>query len=793
MKGTLPIWIERLLGVDAAEAGEGTVWGLDHTWNWSPWATLLLLAACAGAILIVYLRDAGASGRGYALGLAGLRMAAVLVVLFMLAEFVLSRERTGLPYVVVLVDESASMGIADRYEDERARAALAKRVEAAGFRELTRLNIAKTLLLERDARLLSELEKDYKLRLYFLANSARGHPGEIDDLKSELIKLEPSGDSTRLGVGVRTVLNDLRGTPPTAIVLLSDGVTTEGETLAEAAQYAQRKNVPLYTIGLGSETPVRNLRLSDLLVDEVVFVDDVVNFEFKLTATGLEGRNVEVILREKDQTTPLAKVKATLGPDAEPRKVRLPYRPTQVGDFEYVVEALPLAEEDQAEDNRESRPVSVRKEQIRVLLVQSYPNYEYRYLKHMLQRDSTVKLNTVLQQADLEYATADEAALRVFPVRREELFAYDVLIFGDVDPAYLSSLVMENIAAFVEEKGGGAVFIAGPQFNPRAYENTPLARLFPIQLRSLGAPPPGQNLTESFAVQPTELGIASSHMQLGDTPEESAEVWKNLPGLYWLLDSSTLKPGARVLAEHPTRTGPDGKKAPIFVMQYVGAGKSLFHATDETWRWRYRVGDVLFARYWVQTIRYLSRSKLLGKDRSAELTAERREYIRGEPVRLRLRFVDDRVAPAEDDGVTVVLQRTGQANRQLKLRRSPTSRGVFEGTLSKPAEGRYHAYVASPPLEGGAPSVDFNVSAPPGEFKHVQMDSAELKRASKLSGGRFYTVAQAGQLLGDLPEGRQVPIETLEPLVLWNRSPLVLLFVGLLMTEWLLRKRKGLL
>ncbi len=80
-------------------------------------------------------------------------------------------------------------------------------------------------------------------------------------------------------------------------------------------------------------------------------------------------------------------------------------------------------------------------------------------------------------------------------------------------------------------------------------------------------------------------------------------------------------------------------------MHYVGSGKVIFHATDETWRWRFRVGDVFFARYWVQTIRYLSRSKLLGKDRSAELTVDRREYRRGEPVRVRVRFLDDRQAP----------------------------------------------------------------------------------------------------------------------------------------------------
>ncbi len=48
--------------------------------------------------------------------------------------------------------------------------------------------------------------------------------------------------------------------------------------------------MPLFTVGLGSEQPLRDLELADLLVDEVVFVDDVVNFEFKLTGRGLAGK-----------------------------------------------------------------------------------------------------------------------------------------------------------------------------------------------------------------------------------------------------------------------------------------------------------------------------------------------------------------------------------------------------------------------------------------------------------------------------------------------------------------------
>ncbi len=137
------------------------------------------------------------------------------------------------------------------------------------------------------------------------------------ELQSAVRSLEPTGASTRLGQGVRSILNDLRGTPPTAIVLLTDGINTEGEALSEAAALARRKGVPLFAVALGDEHPVRDLELSDLLVDEVVFVDDVVNFEFKLTGAGLAGRKVEVVLKDKNQAEPLARTTVTVGDDGQ--------------------------------------------------------------------------------------------------------------------------------------------------------------------------------------------------------------------------------------------------------------------------------------------------------------------------------------------------------------------------------------------------------------------------------------------------------------------------------------------
>ncbi|HTM55610.1 MAG TPA: VWA domain-containing protein [Pirellulales bacterium] len=790
MSGIVPIWLEKLLGIEPAGPGEGTLWSLENTWSWAPWFTLLFAIGAIGWVFYSYTsQGSGKRARGV---LVTLRLAAILLVMLMLAEFTLSLRRTGLPTVAILVDDSASMEIDDPYSDARLKELVASRIQRAGLEGNSRFNLAKALLLDDKTDLLSAIAKRYRLKMYLVSSAARAQSGSLAELQDALRAARALGEHSRLGAGLRQVLADLRGTPPAAVILLSDGVNTDGPSLADAANYARRKGVPLLTVGLGSEQKLIDLELSDVLVDEIVFADDVVDFQFKLTGHGLTRKSVAVTLREKGNPAVLAQLNVTID-DGKPQLLHLPFRPEKVGEFEYVLEAEPLGEETQTENNRQSRLVSVRKEQIKVLLVQAYPNYEFRYLKNMLERDNSIELKTVLQEADLEYAELDNTALRVFPVRREELFAYDVVVFGDVNPDYLSTSGLANLHDFVEKKGGGVAFISGPQFMPAAYRNTPIEPLFPIAIPHDASGGAGNESMDEFIVQPTELGLASPQMQLGDQPGETANLWRNLHPLHWAYSGATAKPTARVLAEHPMRLGSDGRAVPLFLMQYVGAGKVLFHATDETWLWRYRVGDVFFARYWVQAIRYLSRSKLLGQNHAVEISSDRREYRRGQAVRLRARFIDERVAPAADDGVTLVLEREGQPHRRVQLQRNPTNRGVFEATASEMVDGSYHVWLAEPAVEGNVPAADLVVIAPPGEMEHLQMDSGELKQAAETTHGKFYRVNDVGRLLTDLPPGHQVPIESLPPVPLWNRWWVLALFLGLVVSEWILRKQQGMI
>jgi len=791
---TVPSWIARLLGLDI-EPGEGTAWGIEQCWDLPAWATLLFLAFAVLFVTTFYAREGRRIARPYRLLLISMRLAAVLILMLMIAQITLSLKRTGLPYAAIIVDDSLSMTTVDHYAEKSRKAMLSHLAQVnKNDTTLSRWNLARTLLSEQDGAMLREIADGHKLRLYYLTGARPSEQRTIAKMVREMRLLTPTGESTCLGNGIRKVLDDLRGAAPSGIVLLTDGTNTEGASLAEGADYARRRGVPLFFIGLGNTEPACDVKLSDLLADDVVFVDDITYFECKLSATGFQGKKTTVTLREKDKPAVLAKAEVTIGPDGQSQTVRIPFRPTQVGQFEYVVEAAPLEGETQTENNHLSRVIQVRKEKIRVLLVQAYPNFEYRYLRNMLQRDETISLHTFLQEADREHAEQDASALRTFPLRREDLFTYDVVIFGDVNPALLSAATLQNLADFVDQpaKGGSLVLIAGPSFMPLAYRDTPLAGLFPFALDEQRRAAADRPLTEGFVVQPTDLGLANPAMQLGDTVEQTQEVWRSLAPLYWLFETPKLKPGVRVLAEHPTRLGPDGRRLPVFCLQYVGAGKVLFHATDETWRWRYRGGDEYFARYWVQMIRYLCRTKLTDAGRPVLLSADRREYGHGEPVRLRVRFADERLAPAEDDGVTVVVELSGHPTQRLTLQRTASGRGVFEGVLSQPAPGDYHAWIAAPTLAGQSPATDFTVTPPAGEFTQIRMEAAAMQQAAQETNGRFYTFDSANRVLRDFPPGRQVPIESLPPVPLWNKWPLLALFLTLVVAEWILRKRRGL-
>jgi hypothetical protein len=580
------------------------------------------------------------------------------------------------------------------------------------------------------------------------------------------------------------------------VLILTDGNTSEGMTLAEVATSSQQQRIPLFPVGIGRRDPPPDFALTDLLVDRVAFVDDLLTFDVAVSASGFKGKTVRLSLRREGESSELVSEPLVLPSDDHVTRVRLVYRPPQAGQIPFVVQASPLPGESRTDNNSLRIDVQVRDESIRVLLVQSVPSFEYRYLNSLMgrstarsdvSRDPVIELTTILQEADPEFAASEPIARTSVPWTRENLRQYDVVIWGDVNPAMISSSSLQHLFDYVSVDGRGLIFISGPLYGPRAWLNTPLEPLLPCSADDLSA---NWAEGETGALQLTAIGRLMPALQLATDPEENLRIWNGLPSVYWLTPIHRTRPGVRVLATCRPHGLQSETAFPAICLQYVGAGKVVFHAMDETYRWRFRQGETWFGRYWPQLIRFLGRSKLV-EDQSTVLSADQERYELGETVRIRAEFIDDRQAPADTEEAIALLQDDRGRQQRVSLIRHPANRGQFEASVEGLAVGDYRAWLAEPVPEGEPPACSFTILSGSRELQHLTMDERDLQLAAARSGGRFFPLEDTTRLMRELPAGKAVRVESLEPINVWNSWRIASLFVALLTSEWLLRRWLG--
>jgi hypothetical protein len=368
----------------------------------------------------------------------------------------------------------------------------------------------------------------------------------------------------------------------------------------------------------------------------------------------------------------------------------------------------------------------------------------------------------------------------------------------DTDPEFIGASALAHLREFVLERGRGVVFSSGPRYLPADYRDTPLADLMPIDWNRLSVPPADADISTATTVRLTPDALEEGVFQLGDTSEESKTAWRTLAPLYWLIQTDKRK-SAQVMVEAEDLKTDDGRPTPVILFQRAGRGMVLFHATDETWRWRFRVGDLYFARYWVQALRLLALAK--GSGRPVVVRVARDEFEVGKPVPLEVRFQDERFAPG-DGRVTVVIESDGRADQTVQLAPRRNLRNLYEATVAGLPEGKYLArLVGSFPSPSGDDDADgpapvtideFQVSALRAESTPLEADHEYLKAAANAGGGEFFHYSDAAKLFDRLPVGRLLPTEPLPPIGLWNKWFTLVVLLVLLVCEWVLRKRRGL-
>ncbi len=767
----------KLFGSDTGEGG--TISGSSIAFHPTlPPLVLGILFAFLILLTIAFYRRTPSDVKGSKIfGMALLRVLFFGLLLLLLLRPVLSvdmeaEKKRALP---ILVDTSASMGIADirESEDDLRRATTVLGTDSTNPRP-SRTDLVRAAFANSDLNLLPPLEKDLDVSFYRFDKDF----AEIPTGEEGLTTLEPTGPETALGNTLRGLLNRRRGEALAGIVLATDGVTTTGENARDAAQALREAGVPLYIYGPGV-TVASDLAIDGVEVPEASLAEDAVPVTVRVRARGMAGKSARVILTLGGVQA--ADKEVTFEEDGIV-EVPLAFLPKVAGDFKLEATVETSAPEVVADNNSWSRQLRVLDSQLRVLMIEQTPRWEFKYIQALLLREKRVDVDCLVFEADREVTRAPGSPfIEQFPQRREDLFGYDLILFGDVDPRSLQPAQIENLAAFVSEAGGALIVIAGKAYTPQAYRHSALENLFPVEIEPASIGGLANAASTPITLELTSAGLANPMLQLEDSAEASVARWKQMPPIYWTAPVVRAKPAAEVLLVD-SRASRDGKK-PIVALQRYGAGEVLFIGTENTWRWRKNVGDLYHTVFWSQVVQRMAGSRLLAGSRRTRLNADRQSYTTGDRITVFAKLQTDSYDPVREEAVRATLEDENGVRREVLLRGVPDQAGFFRAEFSAPGAGRYRLTVDNDP---GTP-LDLSVREPDQEMADPAMNEAALRELAEITGGRFFREDDLAILPAAITN-RTAKVTTQREIELWA-SPLSFILLMLLLTgEWVLRK-----
>lgn len=793
--------LDRWLGLDALSLADP-----EASLGWArplpAWAWGLVVLSAIGMAVWSYARLQGSPVARTLLAALRAMTLVTLAVLLAGPELTRTRERVEPDWVVVLVDRSASMTLRDvatpqgaSSRDEQLREALGRHASLFGA---------------------GGLAEGREVRYLGFADRARAidAPWSSSDPDAPAVVTLPDADGrpTQLRTAIDQALDLAQGRPLSGVIVMSDGRSPE-PLGGELVRRLRDRLVGVYAVPLGAAVPPRDLSVTSVDAPLEVFVDDLLPVSARVDLMGvedeaglaaaLEGVTVRLIDPSDLDADgePAVLDEAVLGADGRSpdAAVRLQARARSTGPLPWrvvVVDAPRHGEELVTTNNAAEIDTVVIDRPLRVLYVEAYPRWEFRYLKNLLLREASVEVSTFLLSADRAFAQEGDRPIARLPETREEFEDYDVIVLGDVPADVWGLERLERLRSHVAERGGGMLWIGGAASVPMAYAGSPLEDLLPMRDASAVSRSP---VNEAW-VRPTPLATSLSVMELRGTGGEALAL-AELPPLTWFQDVGELKPAAEVLARatgaEPNDTADAAPSWPAVMRMRFGAGQVLYVASDETWRWRLGRGELVFEQFWIQLVRLLARGSVEAFAEPTTLSLSSRRVDLGQSVVIELTSRDPAVLASDLSTYDAVVRDADDASRELTrltLRRQGSGAEARDAgrveyrALWRPRRpGSWRVTVSGPGAESDRLSEVLEVRPADAESRRTEADHAKLASLAEATGGAVVPPERLAELVELIPSRpRRTPFEVRESI--WDSWAAFMLVGGLLSLEWLGRK-----
>jgi hypothetical protein len=572
-----------------------------------------------------------------------------------------------------------------------------------------------------------------------------------------------------------------------AVVMISDGSWNVGGSPTESATQLRMKDVPVFTMAVGSDKALPDLEVASLDAPTFGVVNKPTRIPFSINSTMARDVQVNIELVSSDGDN----VQSTfLIPANDKLQKAFVWSPKKVGEYTLTIKVPPADDERITANNELSAPISIRKESLKVLVVDSFPRWEYRYLRNALARDPGVEVSCLLYHPDLDAVGGGKDYIKKFPKTLDELSKFDVIFLGDVGvgDGQLTGEDCRNIKGLVENQATGLILMPGFRGRQLSLMETQLSPLFPVlfdmrQPRGWGSRVPAE-------LQLTEAGSQSLLTKLADSPKANTAVWRGLPGFQWYAPVLRAKVGSQVLAVHASESNENGRIA-LLATKTFGSGKILFMGTDGAWRWREGVEDKYHYRVWGQVARWMAYQRNMAGGDSMRLFYSPDRPRTGETLSLNANVMALDGEPLQNGNVNVQIVAPSGNTQTVKLSAQSDEEqwGLFSGFFVPEENGEHFATVTC--QETGA-SLDTKISVQGLEREKIGRPAnlESLGEIAAITRGKMVSADQIQDLMDAIKDLKE-PEPQIKRIRLWAHPIWAGTMILLLGLFWVGRKLVG--
>lgn len=556
-----------------------------------------------------------------------------------------------------------------------------------------------------------------------------------------------------------------------AIVLVSDGISTSGVNPLYTLDQFQ---IPVYTVLVGDTTPQKDVRVSEVLYNQIAYLDNETPVKVKIATEGYEAASL--IVKIQGQGKVLGSQIVPITKDAPDTEVDFMVSPPRTGILQYTVSVSPLADEITTRNNYKSIFINVLETKVKIALFGGFPHPDIGALRNAFERDDRYEVTEFIHKSPADFYNDPE---------RADWNDFDLFILHNFPFNQSDGKVLEQIKAQVKDNKTPLMSLVGK------YTRIDLLQSYLGDY--LGIVPGSQIAT----VEEAQLNFKEEYTEHSTFTFDDSwiRMMNNAPPIFRNQSEWKASGDTRVFAT--ARIKGIALDYPVYGLQNHLGRKNMVFIGENLWRTRAHAfvegGDLANFDQWI----YNNIQWLIVKEdkRRFKVQPSKRLFAGQEPVLFRGEAYDESYNPLP--GVDIKLKVQGPDGKENEYFLNETGNARYFLELSNLEEGTYQYTAEGTRNEAkiGSDRGEFSVGKSNIEHFRLTADRGLLEQIALRTGGKMVHARDLEQLAPEI-----LGLNSLKPVVTFltrriGFNDYVWIFyvlLGLLALEWVVRKRYSL-